>query len=285
MKYLESIHDVLPRYEGFLIDLWGVIHDGAMAYPGVDEVLRLIQSSGKRAVLLSNAPRRIAQTIANMEDMGITRESYHNIVTSGEVTYQYISDKRRNKKCYFIGSGYDKALLQHMPVRLTEQPDDADFILVAAHYYENQPLYELKEALETMCWLDVPMICANPDTHIITQDGSVYRCAGDIGNYYRDIGGQTHFVGKPYPTVYAKASELLDMPLDGSVLAIGDNMETDIRGADSQGIDSLLITGGIASGEIHDAQDRVIPENFSKLTDRYSFNPTYYMEYIGKGIA
>ena len=75
------------RYDGFILDLWGVIHDGITAYPGVTDTLQRLKDRGKHVLLLSNAPRRVSEIVAAMEKMGVPRALYDDFISSGEAAY------------------------------------------------------------------------------------------------------------------------------------------------------------------------------------------------------
>jgi HAD superfamily hydrolase (TIGR01459 family) len=253
MDYIPSFTSLLPHYDGFLIDLWGVVHDGTALYDGVEASLRAIQDTGKRAVMLTNAPRRVSRSAANMRMLGIEDNAYHAMVTSGEVTFHHIATHHAGAPFYFLGDEDDADLLEGMPATRVHQLQEATFVLNVGHYYPFQPLAELHSELHAMHALALPMICANPDREVVKMDGTVWPCAGEIAEYYEAIGGHVTYIGKPYPQVYHAAIRALDVSIGARLLAIGDNLATDIRGAGNMGLDSLLITSGVLRRHTHDA--------------------------------
>ncbi len=280
MRYLDSLTEILSDYDGFLIDLWGVVHDGTVLYDGVSASFDAIANADKRAVILSNAPRRAKRSMQTLEYLGIAPSCYHALVTSGEASFQEITRQRRGKRCYYLGPEEDADILNGLPVTFVTNAKEADFVYNIGHRYAFQPLVELKEELETLRWLNVPMVCANPDIDVIKMDGTRYPCAGEIATYYQNIGGQVQYFGKPYPMVYAMARNALELPTDARLLAIGDNLATDITGAQQQGIDSLLVTGGVLRQSAY-AYGRLNRELLEAEIANSGVTPNFIVEQFG----
>jgi HAD superfamily hydrolase (TIGR01459 family) len=250
MQPITSLTDLLPLYDGFLIDLWGVVHDGSALYSGVKQSFAALNAANKRIVMLSNAPRRAKRSAEGLRALGIPKSSYHAMITSGEIAFAHISTHYAGKRFYFQGDeGNDDAdILQGIPATRVMTLADAEVVLTIGHHYPFQPLSELYGELQEMRMLNLPMVCANPDREVVKMDGTVYPCAGEIAEHYAHIGGDVTFIGKPYATVYDAAVEALGLNARARILAIGDNPLTDIRGGRSYGIDTLLITGGVLRG-------------------------------------
>jgi HAD superfamily hydrolase (TIGR01459 family) len=283
MQRITSFTDLLPHYDGFLIDLWGVIHDGGRLYKRVAESLEAIVKSGKRGVLLSNSPRRADRNIEALRVLGIPRNHYHDILTSGEATYQHIAMHHGAQRCYFMGdeNADDADIMEDMPVMRVTCVDDADFVLNIGHYYPFQPLEELRAVLEQMHARSLLMLCANPDRQVVTASGRLYPCAGEIAEAYAAIGGEVQYFGKPYPDVYHQARELLGLEKKARILAIGDNLETDIRGGNAYGVDTLLITGGVLHAIMMDASGVIHHEALTQIVQENGNHPTYYCKQFG----
>jgi len=255
MRELDGLAPLADGYDGFILDLWGVIHDGARPYPGAVECLRRLRAAGKRAVLLSNAPRRAAAAAAAMRAMGIGAELYDGIVTSGEVTHWLLRDRDTpafaalGRRLYHLGPERDRNVFAGLDVEIAPRPALAEFMLNTGPDDDRGPTSiapyepELREALAA----GLPMVCANPDLEVI-RDGRRLICAGALALWYEARGGRALWVGKPDPSVYGPALALLGLPR-GRVLAVGDSLRTDIAGARATGIDSCWVLGGIHADE------------------------------------
>ena len=90
---INGLMAVADRYDGFILDLWGVVHDGVKPYAGVVDCLSTLKTLGKRVCLLSNAPRRIAAAEAKLTAMGVTPDLYDALYTSGEASFEALRDR------------------------------------------------------------------------------------------------------------------------------------------------------------------------------------------------
>ncbi len=275
MQAIDSVQDIIPLYDGFVIDLWGVVHDGSALYSGVRQSFAALRAAGKRVVILSNAPRRASRSIRGLQALGIGNEAYDGLVTSGEVTYRHIALHHSGQRFHFMGEEEDTDILEGIAATRTYSLEKAEFVLNVGQYHPFQPLEELHGELHAMRALSLPMLCANPDREVVKIDGTVYPCAGEIADYYAAIGGQVTYIGKPYPAVYAEAVQALGLPDGMRILAIGDNPLTDIRGGNAYGLDTLLISGGVLkplSGS---------PAALQRQLEKTGDIPTYYCASFG----
>ncbi len=243
-----SFSQISANYDAFLIDLWGVIHDGNTLYPGVMAVLEHLQAQDKPVVFLSNAPRVAAKAIAYLERLGIHRGLYRDVVTSGQVAHDWLRDATPyGKNYYYLGPGKDEDIIADLPDYVqVSAPEEADFVLCTGYEYDLQPHEEVIPTLARLLECELPMVCTNPDLEVVKIDGTRQLCAGEAAGEYARMGGQVTYLGKPHAEVYAVSRAILGA---GKLLAIGDNPLTDILGANGAGIDSLLITGGVLSME------------------------------------
>jgi len=250
-----SLTSILSRYDAFLIDLWGVMHDGTALYPGVAHTVDYLHARGKRIVFLSNAPRRTHQTETVLTRLGIPRSQYEAIMTSGEAAhYQLMRDAHAHftdwgSQYYYLGPSKDENVIADLPYTRVGKPEQADFILNSGFEYDYQPTQEIEPLLGRLLTLDRPLLCINPDIEVVKQDGTRLLCAGWVARHYEQAGGRVTYIGKPYPFVYELCQALLEDVPKSRTLAIGDNLATDIAGARGAGLDSLLITGGILATE------------------------------------
>ncbi len=246
------------QYDGYIIDLWGTVHDGVSPYPGALECLRALRTAGKRVVLLSNAPRPAAVIAAQLEGFGVDRGLYHGVMTSGEETHRQMTARtdpwfaRLGGRVLHIGGVHDLGLYEGLDIQRVSDVGMADFVMNTGPDLErgvaslDPYLPELRACLAR----NLPMICANPD-RVVVKGGNRQICAGALAAFYAEQGGDVRWIGKPYPGVYQPVFDMLDVPR-ARVLAIGDALGTDIKGAAAVGVDSLWILGGIHQEMIGD---------------------------------
>lgn len=244
MPHLPGFAAIAGRYRGFIIDLWGVIHDGVTPYDGAVECLERLHAMRAPVVLLSNAPRRAAAAAMGLRAMGIDDTLYTGIVTSGEVTWRALAD-HAGARIYHLGPERDRNVLEGRPVTRAETPEIADLVLNTGPDDARSPtdIAEYEAELAACLAARLPMICANPDLEVM-RGGERLICAGALALWYEERGGKVRWIGKPYPEVYAPVLELLKLP-PGEVLAVGDALRTDVAGAESMGIDACWVLGGI----------------------------------------
>jgi HAD superfamily hydrolase (TIGR01459 family) len=254
MEHLARFGALAERYDGFILDLWGVIHDGVTPYPGAIECLRRLKAMGKPTVLLSNAPRRARVAQASMRGMGIADDLYTGILTSGEATHMMLRDRTDDffaalgRRVFHLGPERDRNVLDGLDFVRVEQPAEAHFVL-------NTGPDDLGSVTEVSAWEDIlraclaadlPMVCANPDLEVI-RGGHRLICAGALARRYEALGGRVKWVGKPDPAVYRPVLAMLGV---ARVLAVGDALRTDIAGAAAVGLDACWVLGGIHAAEL-----------------------------------
>ncbi len=251
MQFLDSFAPLARAYDGFIIDLWGVLHDGVTPYPGAVDALRRLAAAGKPVVLLSNAPRRSEPAMRAMTAMGIPPELYRGLLTSGEVTHRLLRDRddpffaALGRRVYHLGPERDANVLAGLDYLRTARPAEADFVLNTGPDDLRSPTDptaydpDLEEALAQ----GLPMLCANPDL-VVVRGGQKIICAGTLAQRYQAAGGKVRWVGKPDPTIYGPVLALLGLE-KRRVLAVGDALGTDIAGAAGVGIDVCWVLGGI----------------------------------------
>lgn len=251
---LSGLSEIVDRYDGYVVDLWGVMHDGARPYPGACETLRALRAAGKQVVMLSNAPRRAAAAIARSAQVGVTPDLYDHLMSSGEETWQALAARsdpwyaRLGRRVLLFAAVHDRPFLAGLGLEEARGPGDADFLLVTgAAAGESVADYETR--LAAAATAGIPMVCANPDLEVI-HDGRREICAGALAARYEALGGTVRYHGKPHPSVYHTCFDLLGQPDPSRIVAIGDSLRTDIAGANGVGIDSLLVTGGIHAEEL-----------------------------------
>ncbi len=251
MLHLSGFQPLASQFDGFIFDLWGVIHDGVKPYPGAAGVLVRLRELAKPAVLLSNAPRRGAAAQKAMRKMGLADDLYDQVVTSGEVTHMMLRDRTDpwfaalGRRLYHLGPPRDRNVFDGLDYERVTAPENADFLLNTGPDDERDQttLDAFIPELEACFQAGLPMISANPDLEVI-RDGKRVLCAGSLAALYESWGGVVRSIGKPDPAVFQPAMEALARPRD-KILMVGDSLRTDIAGAKAAGIASCWVLGGI----------------------------------------
>jgi len=252
IRLIRGVGALAPRYDGFILDLWGVVHDGVA--PGALECLRGLIEAGKRIVLLSNAPRRAEDVVERIDRIGVPVGLYHNVMSSGEEAWQHLA--RRDDsfyaalgwRCLHIGSERDIGIREGLGLELVETAEEAEFILNTGPAGWGDRVEDYAPLLGRALERALPMVCANPDLVVMHGD-RLAVCAGALAQWYEERGGSVRWHGKPFRSVYETCFGLLGIDNLSRILAIGDSLRTDIAGAAGAGIDSVLIAGGVHADE------------------------------------
>ncbi len=256
LNILDRLADLAGRYDVLLCDVWGVIHDGRRAFVEPCAALAKWREAVGPVVLISNSPRPSPEVIAQLDGLGVPREAYSAIVTSGDVTRGLLAE-RAPGPAYKIGPDRDAPLYEGTGVRFAPL-EDAAFIACTGPVDDDVETPEdYRAVLTRAAALGLPMICANPDK-VVQRGERLVFCGGALAELYETLGGEAVMAGKPYAPIYhaalARAAELAGGAVDPArVLAIGDGVATDIAGANAQGLDALFVVGGIHGGETRDA--------------------------------
>lgn len=260
---LGGLHEIAENYDVILCDVWGVIHNGITHFPKAAEALTRFRAKGGVVVLITNAPRPHGKVIELMDALGVPRTAFDGLVSSGDVTVSLILERGACSLAH-IGPAQDRSLfdaatdLSGRPVQFAGL-EVADFVVCTGLFdTDTETPADYAARLELMRRRDLDFICANPDIVVEVGTALVY-CAGALAEAYAAIGGRVIQAGKPYPPIYARAlaeaAAIAGKPLDLSrVLAIGDAMHTDIKGAHAQSLDALFVTSGIHRSELHGAE-------------------------------
>ena len=249
LREINGMREIAADYDGFVLDLWGVVHDGVNPYPGVNDCLAALMAAGKRIALLSNAPRRADDVVRRITAIGVPRGLYHAVMSSGEEAWQYL--KRRDdpfyaglgRQCLHICSDRDLEIRIGLDLDYVEHAEAADFILNTGPAGWDDTIEDYAPILAASRERGLKMVCANPDL-MVMHGAKLALCAGALAEHYEAIGGAVRWHGKPYKSVYESCFGLLGIADKSRILAVGDSLRTDIAGANAAGIDSLLIAGG-----------------------------------------
>ena len=255
---ISGLSDLVDSFDLFLIDQFGVLHDGMMPYHGTIDCLEKLKANGKGVILLSNSGKRAVDNISRLGHLGFSRELFDDVVTSGEVAWHGIVDRSfgipfvPGSSMFVVGHDDHDYGFEKLGVRLVDDPTAADFILIAASLAPRMSLEQYREILSEAAAAGIPALCCNPDRLMLTTAG-LQPSAGEIASLYARLGGEVRFVGKPYPAMYAFALKQLS-PFDPArTLAIGDSIEHDVRGGFNANLSTALVRTGLCHALSDDA--------------------------------
>lgn len=238
--------DLLPeKYRLILCDIWGCVHDGVHPYPSAEDRLLHWRSEGRTIVLITNAPRTTEAVEEQLLRIGLAREAWDSIATSGEAGIAAV--KLAGSPVGFIGTHADREILESRQVRIAADERFTELVCTGLDE-RRRHVDEYRLELERLADRDVLMHCLNPDRMVI-RGGIPEACAGALADVYEGIGGRVEWYGKPFPAIYRHALKLAKDPPASEVLAIGDGLQTDVLGAARMGFDTVFVRGGIHAGE------------------------------------
>jgi len=252
VSLLTKFAPLAQGYDALLCDAWGVIHNGVDLTPGIDEALSSFRKTRGPVIILTNAPRPSAIIPPQLDRLGLSRDAYDLVVTSGDATRAAIQEFLP-KPAFRLGPDKDDALYGDLDLEFTPMAG-AEFIICTGMVDDQKEQPEqYRDLLAEGAARNLPMICANPDI-VVNWGGRIIYCAGALAEIYEALGGDVIYGGKPYRPIYDLAMKAIEKkngkPVAKSrVLAVGDGLKTDIGGANAQGIDALFIAG---AGGIHD---------------------------------
>jgi HAD superfamily hydrolase (TIGR01459 family) len=289
-RVIASFAEVSDRYDAAFVDLWGCMHNGLEAFPDAVEAMRAFRAQGGRVVLVTNAPRPRASVEAQIERMGIPRDSWDAIATSGDAARVALFQGAVGSRIWFMGAPTDRVFLE--PPRIVADPIPVEEVPLAeaegivccgpfdpfADPEVNRPEFLLAKTH------GLKLLCANPD--IVVDRGERREwCAGALAQLYEAMGGTALYFGKPYPPIYDLArrrlSEVAPVPPDDRIICIGDGVATDVQGAMGEGLDCLFISGGLAARETgtpHGGQPD--PAALRAFTEAQRLAPTYAIGFL-----
>ena len=240
----EGLSSIVQNYSLFYIDLWGVVHNGISPHKEAIKVLNELKKNNKEYVLLTNAPRPSETVKVFLEKMGLNESIRNQVFSSGEAALNYLKNNFSSQKFYHIGPPRDFDLFKAFEKNKSKNIDDCDYFLCTGLFDEqNEDLNYYKNLFEKK--INKKMICTNPDL-IVDRGSKRELCAGSVAMVFEKMGGEVIYFGKPYPEVYNQSIDNKNK----KVLCIGDNLNTDIKGANLLNYDSLLISDGVNKKEI-----------------------------------
>lgn len=277
VRMIHGLSEVESGFDGFILDLWGVIHDGVEAYAGARDTLAALRAAGKRTLLLSNAPRRAEALVEQLGRMGIGRDMYDHVLSSGEAVHMELQRRadpfyaRLGRQLYHMGPERDEnvfAGLDLVPVDI----EHADFILNTGPWDFTETVEDYVPKMQAALARNLPMVCANPD-HVVMRQGQAVVCAGALAARYAEMGGEVSMRGKPDPAIYDLALDMLGLERN-RVLAVGDALHTDVKGANGAGLRAVFVTQGIHAAELGIRPgDQPDPDTLRQVVARHGERP------------
>ena len=264
MRELHHLSDIYKNYDTFVIDLWGVIHNGMTLNPKAIEAIKQLKNNNKKIVFLSNAPRPSSKVINFLLKMNMDRKFLSNVVTSGEAAMHAINKNQFGQTFYHLGPPRDTSVFEKVKDNKTDL-EKCDFILCTGLFddYENDHEY-YKNFLKK--YITKTLVCTNPD--LIVHRGNIEElCAGSIAKVFEELGGKVVYFGKPHKEIYKMCFNSNE-----KVLAVGDNLRTDIKGANNLNIDCIFISDGVHRDEYKDTS------NLGSLLEKYKVKANFFQK-------
>lgn len=249
--FLSGLSKIYPKFDIFFVDLWGVIHNGIECYSDALKVLKNLKKT-KKIILISNAPRSSSSVQKFLNQINFNKNFYHFLITSGDLTRYYLKNFSKNENFYHLGPDRDKSLFFNLKLKKTSLKN-ANFVICTGVNNNNDNLNKYFSILKKIKKRNLKIICANPDLIVHRGDRAEY-CAGSIAKLYEKMGGSVEYFGKPYRNIYEYVFRILKKNSKkkihkSKVLVIGDNLNTDISGANNFNVKNLFIAGGIHKPE------------------------------------
>ncbi|MFV2052004.1 TIGR01459 family HAD-type hydrolase [Aliiroseovarius sp. YM-037] len=288
-QIINTLAEVSDRYDALFVDLWGCVHNGVEPFADAVSALQDYRAKGGKVVLLTNSPRPREGVTAQLDQIGVARDSWDTIATSGDSARAAMFQGVVGEKVYFIGTEVEDETF-FKPLKIMDDPvdiqkaplDEAEGIVCTGPFDSmadpdvNRPafLYAKQKRLK--------LLCANPD--IVVDRGERREwCAGALARLYTEMGGESLYFGKPHPPIYDLARRRLlslgaDVP-DGRILCIGDGLPTDILGASGEALDSIFISGGLAAKETK-TDKQPDPDALDQVLADAQLSPTYTIGYL-----
>jgi len=264
LRNLNHLSEVFHSYDTYVIDLWGVMHNGIALNPKAIEVVENLSKNSKKIVFLSNAPRPSSKVVEFLKRMQMKEKFLSRVITSGEAAMHAINQNKYGKSFYHLGPSRDQSIFEKVLENKTSL-DSCDFILCTGLFDDqDEDLQYYKDLLKN--YTSKKFICTNPD--LTVHRGDIEElCAGALAKTFETLGGEVVYYGKPYKEIYKMCFDTKE-----KVLAIGDNLRTDIKGANNLNIDSLFIYSGVHKNEIKNDED------LPALLKRYNVTTNFFQK-------
>jgi HAD superfamily hydrolase (TIGR01459 family) len=275
---IQSLEEISGRYTALLSDVWGVLHNGVDCFQPAAAALAAARERGVAVVMLTNSPRPHDGVEAQFETLGVPKAAWDRVVTSGDVTRELVRGGPR--RVFHLGPERDFSFFEGLDVELVEEFEASTVVCTGLVDDEIETPDDYREQLSRLRARNLPFVCANPDI-VVERGERIVWCAGALARDYAMLGGRTHIAGKPHAPIYdaamKAASEVVGREVGrNEVLAIGDGMLTDIKGAADNGIDVLYISGGIHAAD-YGHPDEPEPAKLQAFLDKHGYGPVATM--------
>lgn len=258
-RIVQSLAEISAPYDALFCDLWGCLHNGEAPFAAAVAALQGFRAKGGTVVLITNAPRPSLYVQASLDRMGVPRDAYDLIVSSGDAAQDAMFAGAVGRKVWHLGPEKDEGFFTDIPAQWQGQAnatrvsfDEAEGIICTGPFDEmNEVPEDYRPRFLMAKTRGLPMLCANPDIVVDMGEARIY-CAGALAALYEEMGGKAMYFGKPHPPIYDLARRRLAEVKgieDGRILAVGDGINTDVAGAVGEGIDVLFVTGGLAADQ------------------------------------
>jgi HAD superfamily hydrolase (TIGR01459 family) len=275
-----------PHYDGYLLDQWGVLHDGSKPYPQAIDCLERLRAAGKAVIILSNSGRRGSENEAVLASMGFGRDLYDHILSAGDDARDALTRRDEpvyrdlGRRCILLARPGEEHVADGLGLERTTDPLVADFVLNLTMDSQTQSVAGWRPLLERCAAQGLSMVCGNPDRYRVHHDGRLHEAPGLIALAYERMGGTVHYHGKPHPRIYRSCVGLLGLQ-PARMLAIGDSLEHDVAGAAGAGVDSLFIAGGIHKRDVSwSSAGWALPEDCLRLFSAERIRPRYCLSWF-----
>jgi HAD superfamily hydrolase (TIGR01459 family) len=273
---LSAFSEIAERYDGFIFDVWGTLYDGGKAFPDALTTVRALAERKKKLLVLSNSPRVPSVVAERLTGIGFELSWFTDIVTSGGMVADIVGGRKDaearslGERVLWLGRARFPDALPAGAFTEVAEVGESDWILNAGPENPDAGIEEFEPLLAEGAGRGLPMVCANPDKSVF-QLGVRQICAGAMAERYESLGGRVRHFGKPFPEIFTRCLERIALPAE-RVLVVGDNLETDILGANRAGIDSLLLGGGIHEGDLAGDPMQMLPA----LIAEHGARPAYF---------
>lgn len=252
--FIPGVRDLADRYQGFVLDQWGVLHDGAAPYPQALATLAELHRRGKRIVLLSNSGRRAEFSRRHLDRMGFDLAMLDAVVTSGETAWTLLLERRiagldrPAERCFLITRSGDREVIEGTGIEIVDDVATADFLFLAGVDSPELGLEDYRPMLESAVARGLVAVCSNPDLAAPSPGGPILA-PGGLAMAYAAMGGDVVYVGKPHAPIYELVREALEGLEAGQIVAVGDSLAHDVKGANDAGLAAAFVSGGLHEAE------------------------------------
>ncbi len=291
-KFCAGISDISDSYSGFIIDQWGVLHNGEKPYDGVVDCLKELKARKKYIIILSNSGKRAEVNKERLKKIGIGPSLYDQIVTSGEMTWQGIHDqsdgffKDLGQNVYVISRGGDRSIVDGLDVTVVDDINDAHFLLISGADSPEKTLADYEPILKTAVRKHMTTLCANPDSHGVMGKNNIMG-PGTLARRYQDFGGVVHYIGKPHQPIFKHCIKILQEKdiYPGQTIMIGDTLAHDILGGNMANIDTCLVKTGLHAASFQNTTTPASVDKALKLLSKQYNNvmPKYFLRSLKWG--